>query len=195
MSEFPLFPLRTVMFPGGVLPLRIFETRYLDMVKDCMRDERGFGIVLIKSGAESGPAAQVYKTGTLCRISDWETLSGGLLGITAYAEQKIHIGTTRVTSDQLIMGHIEELTEFPDAALPGEFESMRLLLRRIITQLGEPYSNLPARYEYAGWVGARLTELLPLQLSIKQRLLEIDDHVVRLQHLKEAMQGSEFLQF
>lgn len=182
-----------MIFPGGALPLRIFEPRYLDMVKDCMRNEHGFGIVLIQNGGESGFAAQVHKTGTSCRISDWETLPDGFLGITVIGESKIYIESTRVESNQLVVGQIEALEEDPDPALPEKFESMRLLLQRIITEVGEPYSSLPARYEHAGWVGARLTELLPLQLSIKQRLLEIDDHIMRLHHLKEAMQESKIL--
>ena len=193
MQELPLFPLNSVIFSGGVLPLRIFEPRYLDMVKDCMRNEHGFGIVLIKKGGEAGVAAEVFNTGTLCRIKDWETLSDGFLGITAYGESKIHIESTRVESNQLVVGQIQELEENPDLDLPDEFEPMRLILQHVISEVGEPYSSLPARYEYAGWVGARLTELLPLQLSIKQRLLEIDDHIVRLHHLKEAMQQSKFL--
>ena len=90
LHELPLFPLNSVIFPGGALPLRLFEPRYLDMVKDCMRNEHGFGIALIKNGQESGQAADVYKTGTECRIGDWETLPDGLLGITAYGETKIY---------------------------------------------------------------------------------------------------------
>ena len=93
LHELPLFPLNSVIFPGGALPLRLFEPRYLDMVKDCMRNEHGFGIALIKNGNELGQAAKVYKTGTECRIADWETLPDGLLGITAYGETKIHIET------------------------------------------------------------------------------------------------------
>lgn len=191
--ELPLFPLNSVVFPGGVLPLRLFEPRYLDMVKECMRNEHGFGIVLIKSGTEAGQAAEVYKTGTECRIEDWETLSDGLLGITAYGEAKIHIEDTYVKSDQLLVGKVQHLNVESDVELPEEFEAMRTLLQKVITQVGKPYTTLPAGYDHAGWVGARLAELLPLQSDIKQRLLEIDDHIVRLYHLKEAMQNSKFL--
>ena len=191
LSALPLFPLNTVIFPGGALPLRIFEPRYLDMVKDCVRNDHGFGIALIKNGKEAGKAADVYKTGTECRIDDWETLSDGLLGITAYGERKFHIETTHVEAHQLLMGQVQHLDQEPDLDLPEEFELMRTMLQGIITQIGQPYTNLPAHYEQAGWVGARLTELLPLQLVTKQRLLEIDDHIVRLYHLKEAMQELE----
>ena len=193
LHELPLFPLNTVIFPGGALPLRLFEPRYLDMVKDCMRNEHGFGIALIKNGDEAGQAAEVYKTGTECRIADWETLSDGLLGITACGETKVHIGNTHVQGNQLLVGQVQRIDADPDIELPEEFEAMRTLLQKVITQVGTPYTTLPAGYDYAGWVGARLTELLPLQLSIKQRLLEIDDHIVRLYHLKEAMQESKFL--
>lgn len=196
-QELPLFPLNSVIFPGGALPLRLFEPRYLDMVKDCMRNEHGFGIVLIKngkkSGREVGKAAEVYTTGTECRIADWETLSDGLLGITAYGEHKIHIEQTRIEPNQLLIGKVQRLEENPEQDLPEEFEVMRTMLQKIITQVGQPYTGLPAGYDYAGWVGARLTELLPLQSVAKQRLLEIDDHLVRLYHLKEAMQESKFL--
>ena len=191
--ELPLFPLNSVIFPGGALPLRLFEPRYLDMVKECMRNEHGFGIVLIKSGAESGQAAEVYRTGTECRIEDWETLPDGLLGITAYGESKIQIEETSIRSNQLLVGQVQHMSLDTEVGLPEEFEAMSSLLQKVITQVGKPYTTLPAGYDRAGWVGARLTELLPLQLHIKQRLLEIDDHIVRLYHLKEAMQDSKFL--
>ena len=193
IQEIPLFPLNAVIFPGGALPLRIFEPRYIDMVKDCMRDEHGFGIVLIKNGSEIGTVAEIYKTGTLCHISDWVTLPDGLLGITANGENRVAIEDTRVEDNQLMIGQIQVLTENQEVPLPEELEYMKELLQEIITKVGNPYTNIPARYEYAGWVGARLTELLPLQLPVKQRLLEIDDHVVRLYHLKDAMQESKFL--
>ncbi len=192
-QKLPLFPLNTVLFPGGALPLRIFEPRYLDMVKDCMREEHGFCIVLIRNGSEIGQAVKIHSTGTQCRIGDWQTLPDGLLGITAYGEKRVHIKSTQIESNQLVVGLIEEIEEFPDLDLPEEFELLRDLLQRIIVKVGEPYSTLPACYDQAGWVGARLTELLPLQLALKQRLLEIDDHVVRLHHLKEAIQESKFL--
>lgn len=204
-QELPLFPLHSVVFPGGALPLRIFESRYLDLIKDCMRNEHGFGIVLIKNDKESGKgigkevsqevgkAAEVYKTGTECRIADWETLPDGLLGITAYGEHRIHIEQTRIEPNQLLIGEIQRLQDNPEVELPEEFEVMRRMLQKIIMQVGQPYTGLPAAYDNAGWVGARLTELLPLQLVIKQRLLEIDDHLVRLYHLKEAMQELKLL--
>ena len=193
LQELPLFPLNTVVFPEGVLPLRIFEPRYLDMVRDCMRNSHGFGVVLLKKGKESGQAIDIFNTGTLCVISDWETLPDGFLGITAKAEKRILISSTHIESNKLLVASVEELEQEPDPSLPQEFDFMQKILQRIIAEVGEPYSSLPACYDKAGWVSSRLTELLPLQLYIKQRLLEIDDHIVRLYHLKEAMQEAKFL--
>lgn len=163
------------------------------MMKDCMRNEHGFGIALIKNCKEAGRAVEVYKTGTECYFADWEKLPDGLLGITAHGETKIYIENTHIEANHLMVGQVNYLEAEPDLELPKEFEGMRVLLQKVIIQVGEPYTTLPAGYDYAGWVGARLTELLPLQLATKQKLLEIDDHIVRLYHLKEAMQESNFL--
>ena len=147
LHELSLFPLNSVVFPGGALPLRLFEPRYLDMVKDCMRNEHGFGVVLIKNGKEAGQAAEVYETGTECRIADWETLPDGLLGITVYGETKIHIEDTHIQANQLLVGQVQCLVADSDVDLPEEFEAMRGLLQKVITQVGKPYTTLPAGYD------------------------------------------------
>lgn len=193
LQELPLFPLNTVVFPEGILPLRIFEPRYLDMVKNCMRNSHGFGVVLLKKGKESGVAVDIFNTGTLCVISDWQSLPDGFLGITAKAEKKICVSSTHIESNNLLVGMVELLEQDPDLILPDEFNYMSDILKRIIKEVGEPYNSIPTHYDKAGWVGSRLAELLPLQLYAKQRLLEIDDHIVRLYHLKEAMQEAKFL--
>src|SRR5215213_566751 len=102
--EFPLFPLNTVIFPGGMLPLRIFEPRYLDMVSNCLRNDTGFGVCLIKRGRETGQPAEIFTIGTLCKIVDWATLPDGLLGVTAQGERKIKVMASRVQSDHLLVG-------------------------------------------------------------------------------------------
>ena len=90
----PLFPLNTVLFPGGVLPLRIFEPRYLDMVSDCLKSDTGIGVVLIKDGAETGKAADTYDTGTLSGISYWHKRPDGILGVTLKGDQRFRILST-----------------------------------------------------------------------------------------------------
>ncbi|NIV18523.1 MAG: peptidase S16, partial [Woeseiaceae bacterium] len=102
----PLFPLRTVLYPGGPLPLRIFEPRYIDMVSKCIASDSPFGVLLIKSGTETGPAT-TYDIGTLARIIDWYQGSDGLLGITAIGEQRFRLKASSREPDGLAIGEVE----------------------------------------------------------------------------------------
>src|SRR3569623_49234 len=113
----PLFPLNSVLFPGGVLPLRIFEPRYMEMVSVCMKEQSGFGVSLILSGKEVGEAATTYEVGTLVNIIDWDQRDDGLLGITVQGQQRFRIHATNVRSSQLVMAEVELLDEA--AALPN----------------------------------------------------------------------------
>ncbi|MGI9301553.1 MAG: LON peptidase substrate-binding domain-containing protein, partial [Gammaproteobacteria bacterium] len=124
------------MLPGGVLPLRIFETRYLDMVSDCMRKNAGFGVCLVKGGRETGVPAGYHETGTLAKIFDWESLPDGLLGITASIESKIRIADSRLEPNGLLVGEVEVLEQETDAPLPKEFSWLSELLANITTELG-----------------------------------------------------------
>jgi uncharacterized protein len=191
--EIPLFPLNTVIFPGGMLPLRIFEPRYLDMVSNCLRTDTGFGVCLIKSGRETGQPAEIHAIGTLCKIVDWTTLPDGLLGITAYGERKFLVAKSRVQADHLLVGEINLTPEEAGKPLPVEFKPLGELLERVIAELGPPYSNFAESYRQAGWVGARLAELLPLNLVVKQRLLEMDDPHARLVQLREVIVKLHYL--
>jgi uncharacterized protein len=183
----PIFPLGTVLFPGGVLPLRIFETRYIDMVRRCLRTDSGFGICAIREGGEVGAAAEVYPVGTRAVIADWEGRPDGLLGITARGEERFRILRSWVQADQLLMAEVEPLPE-PDAVpIPEEFLNLAALLDRLLTELGQPYAGLPRDSGNAVWVGARLAELLPVSLEAKQRMLESDDPLSRLFILQDAM--------
>jgi hypothetical protein len=185
-DEIPLFPLNTVIFPDGLLPLRIFETRYLDMVRDCARDDTGFGVVLTKPMMEK-ESASIYKVGTFCIISDWERLSDGLLGITAIGQKRFEIKTQSSLENSLSIAHVSYLEEMQETPLPDEFSNFKSLLSDIIDKVGVLYEGRKKRYTDAGWVGARLIEFLPIDISIKQNLLEIDDYMVRLYHLKDEI--------
>jgi uncharacterized protein len=183
----PLFPLGTVLFPGGVLPLRIFETRYIDMVRRCLRTDSGFGICAIREGREVGAAAEVYPVGTRAVIADWEGRPDGLLGITVRGEERFRILRSWVQPDQLLMAEVEPLPE-PDAvAMPEEFLDLAALLDNLLTELGQPYAGLPRDSGNATWVGARLAELLPVSLEAKQQMLESEDPLSRLFMLRDAM--------
>lgn len=187
MTTLPLFPLNTVLFPGGLLPLRIFETRYIDMVRGCLRADSGFGVCMIREGAEVGQAAETQPVGTLAMIADWEGRPDGLLGITARGERRFRILRTWVQPDQLLMGEVAWLAEPAATPLPEEFLSLANLAERILTELGEPYASLPREPHNAVWVGARLAELLPVDHAVKQRMLETDDPLARLFMLRDAM--------
>jgi Lon protease-like protein len=181
-TEIPLFPLNTVLFPRGPLPLRIFETRYVDMVKRCMREDACFGVVLVSGGSEVGQPAGYAEVGTTARIVDFNLLPDGLLGITCRGERRFRVLERRREADGLHVGSIEWL----DAAtpeivrVPSEFRHLSDLLRRVLPELGDMYAGLELRHDDAEWVGARLIEILPLALEDKQSCLELMDPLERL---------------
>jgi Lon protease-like protein len=188
----PLFPLNTVLFPGGVLPLRIFEPRYLDMVSDCLKSDTGIGVVLIKDGAETGKAADTYDTGTLSGISYWHKRPDGILGVTLKGNQRFSILSTTVQKNQLLMAEVELLPELKTTELPGGYEHLVLLLQQIISQLDPPFTTMETKYDCAEWVGARLVELLPLPLQDKQELLSINDCLERFAKIEDLLRKMDF---
>jgi len=187
----PLFPLNTVLFPGGPLPLRIFETRYVDMVRHCMRERCPFGVVLIHAGAEVGAVADTAAVGTTARIVDFHPMPDGLLGISCVGEQKFRVLRRWTQSDGLNVADITMLPEDERVALPGEFLHLGDLLRKVLPELGELYAATPMRPDDAGWVGYRLAEILPVSLSEKQQCLQIDDPLVRLARLDPLILRTE----
>jgi|SRR5579859_6848276 len=188
VEEIALFPLQTVLYPGGPLSLRIFETRYLDMVSRCLKEEQGFGVCLIREGNETGPA-QVHMTGTLARIRDWSQGPDGLLQILARGEQRFRVQSLRTQADGLNLGRVEWLPNEPAAALPESRQDMAELLRQIVAQVGGPYAGEESPYDDAGWVGSRLAELLPISLPQRQYLLELNDPLKRLEIIATLVQS------
>lgn len=186
-QRIPLFPLNSVLFPGGVLPLRIFEPRYLDMISNCMKSNTPFGIALIMEGEEVGKAAITHDTGTLVTIDYFHTRNDGLLGITVRGLDRIQIRQRTVQPNQLTLADIDVREKEPAQPLPARFRSLADMLQGIIYQLGQPYIKLAPGYGDAGWVGARLTELLPIGLLQKQMFLQMDDPLERLEKLEEII--------
>jgi len=187
--EVPLFPLNTVLFPGGPLPLRIFESRYIDMISRCMKTESTFGVLLIKDGRESGQAS-TFDTGTLARIVDWYQGSDGLLGVTAVGEQRFRLLSTRKQDDGLNIGTVEEIAAEPAAPLPDEYEYLRPILGNVLDDLGRLYESLPRSDDDAVWLSYRFVEILPIDLMQKQMLLESSDTLARLELIDELMHSA-----
>lgn len=179
----PIFPLHSILFPGGVLPLRIFEPRYLDMVSNCMKQGSHFGVCLIKEGSEVGDPATSYELGTLATIDYWHMRTDGILGVTAHGTERFKILATELQGDNLIMAQIELIPNETKQALPDEYAKLAAMLQQIIKQLGYPFMRLEQEYNNASWVSARLTELLPLKLVEKQYCLELNDPIKRLEHI------------
>jgi Lon protease-like protein len=186
--EIPLFPLRTVLFPGGPLPLRIFETRYLDMIGRCLKEEIGFGVLALKNGDETG-SSEVHQIGTLARIIDWYQFDDGLLGITALGETRFLLRGIRQQEDGLNLGQVDFLEAEPEVALPERFQSMLQLLQNVLSELEAQYRFVEKRYEDAGWIGCRLAEVLPMSIEQKQMCLEISDPLKRLEILVPVVES------
>lgn len=184
----PLFLLSSVVLPGGLFALRVFEPRYLDMISDCMKRDEGFGICLIRSGEEAGSPAMPYGTGTQVRIVDWDRQPDGLLGITVLGEEKFRIHELKVEDDGLVVGEVEPLPPEPAEPMPPEFDRLREVLRMILEQLEPTIHYADPQWDDARWVGGRLTELLPLTPRVRQFLLELDNPTARLVELNQALQ-------
>ncbi len=189
-EEIPLFPLNVVLFPGGPLPLRIFEPRYVSMVGRCLREGLPFGVVAIAGGEEAGSPASFHALGTSARIVDFDQLPDGMLGITARGERRFRVLGHRVQPDQLVIGEVEWLPSPPRLPVPQEYGGLTALLRRVLAaEAVRPYAALlELDWGDAGWLCNRLAEILPLPDAAKLALLEIGDPQQRLDVLYALLQ-------
>ena len=198
----PLFPLQTVLFPDGVLPLKIFETRYIDMVRECMRLERPFGVVAIRTGAETGTAAEPESIGCVASIAEWDMEVGGLLIIRTRGMQRFRILATRVLPDQRLEAQVENLPVDgmppPSAMLVACAKTLKLAADDFDARVAEesgfvhPFAA-PWRLDDAGWVANRWCEILPIPLAGRQELLELDDPQSRLSAIFIYLQQHQIL--
>jgi Lon protease-like protein len=184
--QVPLFPLNTVLFPGGPLPLRIFEPRYLDMISACMKQDAPFGVLLIRDGAETG-SATTWSIGTLARVTDWYQGSDGILGITAVGTDRFRLLSADRQEDGLNVGEIELLSPPPVEDVPPEFASLPPILETVLDDLGRLYADLERSPGDARWVAWRFAEILPISLQEKQAFLESDDTRSCLQTVERVL--------
>lgn len=186
--EIPLFPLRTVLFPGAVLPLRIFEQRYLNMIRDCARSDTGFGVCQIREGEEAVSPVKTAQIGTHAQVVDWYTLDDGLLGVSTFGTVRFMTESVWQQEDGLFRATITVLPEPPLCPVPEAYSVLSDVLARFIEKAGAQYpQSTPDSLQDATWVGYRLSELLPLSSVEKQHMLELSDPVERLQQLLEVM--------
>lgn len=188
LLDVPLFPLSAVLFPGGQLSLRIFEPRYLDMVRECTRHGSGFGVCLILQGRETGAPATPTAVGTMAHITDFHTGDDGLLGIVAEGGARFRVVRSRARGDGLLRGNVEFWPAEPPQEVPVEFALLQSIAERLVETMAPHFRHAPrSAYDDAGWVGFRLAELLPLDSEEQQHLLELTDPLQRLAELRDAL--------
>ncbi len=176
----PIFPLGTVLFPGAILPLRIFEVRYMDMAKACLREGTPFGVCLIREGSEVGAPAVPEPVGCTARIAECDVEELGILKVKAEGIDRFRIVSREVNPQGLIVGEVEPLAaEAQVNGIDGLAESAEFL-RKVILAIGAERFNEPYRFDDATWVSFRLAEILPLRIDVKQKLLELTDATLRL---------------
>ena len=180
-----IFPLNTVLFPGGVLPLKIFEQRYLEMTKICISENRPFGVCLIKEGEETGTPAVPQEIGCLARIAQWDMPQLGVFHLLTEGTRRFRIVRSSVEKNGLIAAAIEtlpfELEVAPRDTLCSE------VLQAIIAKIGAEHFPAPHRFDDAAWIGYRLSEVLPISLDARQRLLQMSDPLARLSELSRIL--------
>ena len=184
----PLFPLNTVLFPGGPLPLRIFESRYVDMVSRCVRDNLSFGVLLIQDGEEAGGAASTVEIGTLARIVDFYQGSDGLLGVTALGTHRFRLLSAERQDDGLNVGEIELLPNETPMLLPENYANLSDILEAILDDLGRLYEDMERHLDDAGWVANRFIEILPIAMEQKQACLERADNQQKLEIVSAVLE-------
>ena len=191
IERLPIFPLGTVLFPGALLPLKIFEQRYMDMAKGCLKQGLSFGICLIKEGHEVGAPAVPERVGTLAKIVEWDMEQLGVLKVRVEGGERFRLNATETQPNGLIIGEIERFTE-PRAA-SDDLEACVAFLKKVVVAVGAGQFAEPLRYDEVSWVGFRLTEILPLRPDVKQRLLELTDGPGRLKVLYRFLEEQRLL--
>jgi uncharacterized protein len=185
----PIFPLNAVLFPGGLLPLRVFEARYMDMTRDCLKRDASFGVCLIHEGTEVGAPAVPEGIGCLAKILEWDMQQQGILNLKTGGGQRFRILARETSTQGLISADVELIPPDASVAVPERFAACVRLLEMVVVDQGEPVFAEPHAFDDAAWVGYRLTEILPVPLVAKQKLLELTDSLARLSILQRFLES------
>nr|WP_241956546.1 LON peptidase substrate-binding domain-containing protein [Marinobacter maroccanus] len=191
LMNVPLFPLNSIVLPRGRIPLQLFEPRYIDMLTRCLKEDRGFVVVLLQEGGEAGRTAAFYDIGTYVRIIDFQQLENGLLGITVEGESKVSVVRSWQQEDGLNVGDVECLIEEAESEVPDHFSELPSVLKALFRHPVIRDLNMDIDYGDARDVGWRLTELLPLDKQEKQKLVELQDPLERLSRLQGLLEALE----
>lgn len=200
--KLPIFPLNTVLFPGGVLALRVFEARYMDMARACLREGSPFGVCRIADGAsEVASQARPEAVGCTARIAQCDMEELGLLKLRVLGGERFRIIDSSRQADGLLVAEVEPLTADRDEPLPAEHAACARLLQNIVAELGEQAESdalgaaiePPWQFESTAWVGNRLAELLPVPLAAKQKLMELDNPISRIEIIHTYLRQQDVL--
>jgi Lon protease-like protein len=183
--EIFIFPLHAVLFPEGILPLKIFEQRYIEMTKSCLRDSQPFGVCHIREGREVGPPALPEAVGCLATIAEWDMPQLGMFHLVARGGERFRILETRVGANGLISGRVELFQV--DSANAEMDETCREILKVVIDKVGPENFPAPVRLDDPLWVAYRLAEILPIEAAVKQQLLESQDVRTRFTQLRRIL--------
>lgn len=186
--DYALFPLTTVVFPGGIMPLRVFEPRYLDMVSMCMKGSTGFGVCAAEPATGNDTFSRPRAVGTLVDIIDFDRLDDGNLGITVEGRRRFEVVSTRQADNGLWWGQISFIDETADSACPIEFSQLKDVAAALIEEVGLPYQKSGMALDSASWLSARLTELLPFDAATKHDLLATNDPLERLRRIRPMIE-------
>lgn len=203
LQSLPLFPLGTVLFPDGLLPLRVFEVRYLDMIGRCHKAGAPFGVVSLQQGSEvrraRGPGEAFATVGTLATIADLQSPQPGLLTLRAVGRQRFRIGASQKLKHGLWVADVSRLEGDLPVPVPADLRSIAQALERLLHTLREKGGDaalpvaMPLRLDDCGWVANRWCELLPVPATLKQRLLELDNPLVRLELVGDILERTGIL--
>jgi uncharacterized protein len=197
LQSLPLFPLGTVLFPGGVLPLRIFEVRYLDMIRRCIESGAPFGVVALREGAEvrtPGGGERFWDVGTLATIAQHSSPQPGLMVIRSLGQQRFRIERSELLKHGLWIADVERVPDDAAVAIPEDLRACTLALERLIVTLraqgirdDQLPMTTPLKLGDCAWVANRWCELLPLPLELKQRLMSLDNPLARLELVEDIL--------
>lgn len=179
----PLFPLSTIVFPGGRMPLKVFEQRYLDLVKNCLASQSNFGVCGIREGNEVGGPAVAYQVGTEVRIAEWDMPQNGIFHIVVEGLGRYVVREWEKTPSKLLEARVESISAEPFCKMPDQYRLCVEILKHALNNV----EDLEKHYDDAVWVSYRLSEILPFKLKVKQDLLEMNDSLTRLRIIDQFL--------